>query len=233
MWKSTEVNNMHKEVFEGKYFTVSQKLVLVAASQESVEQLTEDVVGVCSVISAWIDAVNQEEKNKGNPETMKPRSTEKILSYLQEGKGVVLLQYDGEGKYAPVGFCALPYDLDKEKPGKVLELGSLIKAPTTKQKGIGIAATMATLQLPLAQNAETIIGYANKNSLPLFTLGFNAKLGVGAHIISDDELATCFPYLPAYSGDIIVDLTAIRDALLGNNNQAQAKAFFDKIYKQP
>lgn len=187
--------------------------LLVATTIAEVSHLSTSSADTLTAISSWIDNTNAEEERNRRPETMKPRSPEKLRSYLEEGKAVVVFERKDNELTTPVGFCALSYEFPQRDGETVYELGTLIKSPQTQLKGVGISATIATLQLPRSQSAEAIVAYANRNSLPLFTTSFEKRIGVGARVIPGKELEIRFPYLPEYSEDTIIDLTPVRDVV--------------------
>lgn len=180
-------------------------VVFMASTVTEIEELTGSFTNSCGFISAFIDDVNKKEKEIEHPETMKPRNPDKIAGYFMEERAVMALEWQSKiHKYVPIGFCALTYELAE---GPIYEIGSIVKSPTTKQKGIGALIILAALELFKAKSAKSIIAYCNNISLSL-------ALKLGASIISQEELASNFPYLKPYSGDTIVDFTPIRDSLL-------------------
>ncbi len=182
----------------------SSSLAFTISLPEELEQLTGSLDQVSTTISSWIAEVNKIEEANGRKQTMKPRDPEKIKKFFIEGKGVVVIAETENNSCIPVGFCALTYELNE---GPVYEMGSLIKSPSTKFRGIGHIAILTVLELPKAKDAKSIIAYANNKSFPLL-------MNLGGRVIPSNELATLYPYLKPYAGDVIVDLNPIRINLL-------------------
>ncbi len=176
----------------------------------------------CDAVSSWIHAVNEREFSEGRPETMKPLSARDISAFLGTGRAVALLEQASspdpglrtDAAWLPAGFSALTYHFVDGESGSVYELGGLIRSPWSRRRGLGLAATVAALELPRAAAALAIVAYANRASLPLFMSGLEWYVGVGAAVVSPSDLESRFPYLPEYSGDTIVDLSPVRDRLI-------------------
>ena len=191
--------------------------LIIVASAEELAKYTEPR-GALKTIAGWIEAHNKHQQQEhGGQGTMLPQTPDQLGAILGKTLGVVVVAWDAAAdQHVPVAFCALHTAPEGEPlPDGVLELGTLIRYPQSTIKGLGLFATKAALGLPAAQAANTVYAYANMNSLPVFTVQSLKFAGVGATVLSEAALEADFPYLGAYAGDTIVDLTPLKQKFGG------------------